>query len=517
VRTKRIAALAALFAVVAACGTSSPSDGPVSPVSGDADASADASAFADANAGADADADANELGDAAADAGVDAGGPCTTRIGYGDTWIRPGSHPNDYDDVAGIVTWDGACTDDGANSYALLSNGFKPYFTGHGACVIALDQRGACPSPPPSCKTRLGYGAAWLPPPNHPNAYDDVAGRVFSDRVCHDSGANSYEQLSNGFQPTFTGNGACEVSFEYVQCGGLYRNPVIPLDCPDPGVVYDGVKYVLSCTSGDAADAFPIYVSDDLASWTLVGHVFPKGSAPAWAQKDFWAPEIHRVGTQWVVYFSARGADGMLAIGAASSASSTGPFTALTTPLIHDASVGLIDASEIDAAGTPYVLWKEDGNAIGNPTPIHAQPLAANGLALTGSPSTLITNDQAWEGPLVEAPFMVAHGGAYYLFYSGNGYATASYAVGVAKASSPTGPFTKASGPILVSGGAWAGPGHCAVLDTKSGDTAMVFHAWKSTAINAPPGRQVLVDAVRWDSPYPAVPFAPSAAARPVP
>jgi GH43 family beta-xylosidase len=517
VRTKRIVAIGALIAVVAACGASSSPDPGILPANGGVDAGADGNANTDASAGANADATAGADANAGGDANTDAGGPCTTRVSYGDTWIRPGGHPSAFDDVAGVVLWDGACKDDGANSFALLSNGFKPYFSGHGACVIALDQRGACSTPAPACTTRLSYGAAWLPPPNHPASYDDVAGRVFSDRVCHDSGAQSYEQLSNGFQPTFTGNGACEVAFEYTQCGGLYENPVIPVDCPDPGVLYDGSKYVLSCTSGDAADAFPIYVSDDLASWTLQGHVFPKGSAPTWAQSDFWAPEIHRVGTQYVVYFSARGADGMLAIGAASSASSTGPFTPLAAPLIHDPNMGLIDASEIDAAGTPYVLWKEDGNAVGKQTPIHAQPLAADGLSLVGSPSTLITNDQTWEGPLVEAPFMIAHGGAYWLFYSGNGYATANYAVGVAKASAPTGPFTKASAPIVVTGGAWAGPGHCAVLDTKSGDTAMVFHAWESTAINAPPGRQVLVDAVRWDSSFPSVPFAPSSAARPIP
>ena len=172
----------------------------------------------------------------------------------------------------------------------------------------------------------------------------------------------------------------------------------------------------------------------------------PGGGWPAWAKQDFWAPDIHAVGTHYVVYFSARGADGMLAIGAASATSPLGPFTPLSQPLIHDASMGLIDASEINAPAGPLVLWKEDGNAVGKPTPIHAQPLAADGLSLVGTPSTLITNDQAWEGAVTEAPFMVASGGNYYLFYSGNSYANATYAVGVARASSPTGPFTKAGG-----------------------------------------------------------------------
>jgi GH43 family beta-xylosidase len=458
--------------------------------------------------------------DRPADDGGDGQAACGTRITYGSAWVHPANHPSSFDVVPGDVTWDGTCTADGASSYALLSNGWKPYFQGSAACILALDYQGACAGVPASCTTRVAYGASWLPPANHPASYDDVTGRIFSDGTCHASGSDSYANLSNGWQPTFSGDAGCSLSFEYAQCGGLYANPVIPTDCPDPGVLHDGNEYILTCTSGDAADAFPIYTSLDLASWTLVGHVFPSGQWPAWAKQDFWAPEIHKVGSGYVVYYAARGADGMLAIGAASASSSVGPFTDLGTPLIHDASEGLIDPSEIDAPDGPYVLWKVDGNANGQPTPINAQPLAATGLSLTGSPTQLITNDQAWEGAVTEAPFMVQQAGTYFLFYSGNSYANATYAVGVAQASAPTGPFTKASGPILVTGGAWVGPGHCAVVETPAGDTAMVYAAWQRGCVNdAGCGRLDLVDEVLWDGAdggWPAVPLAPSSTSRPL-
>jgi GH43 family beta-xylosidase len=458
--------------------------------------------------------DAQLGGDAAADAA-----PCTTRVSYGNAWIRPANHPSGYDDVQANVTWDGTCTDDGANSFALLSNGFKPYFQGNGACVIALDYAGSC-GPEPSCTTRVTYGAAWIAPPNHPSGYDDVAGRVFSDGTCQTSGAVSTTNLSNGWQPHFTGAGTCRLSFEYTQCGGLYTNPVIPTDCPDPGVLYSGGQYYLSCTSGGAPDAFPIYSSPDLVTWTPQGHIFPAGHWPTWATGNFWAPEIHSVGGQFVAYFSATKGTGKYSIGAASATSPLGPYTDIGQPLVEDPAMGLIDASEITSqGGTPYALWKEDGNAVGKPTPIHAQALAADGLSLVaGTPATLITNDQPWEGAVTEAPFMVYSGGSYYLFYSGNSYANASYAVGVASAASPLGPFTKASAPIVTTGGAWAGPGHCAVVDTPAGDTYMVYHAWQSGCVNAPGcGRLVLTDAVFWTGGWPAVPFAPSSASRPMP
>jgi hypothetical protein len=104
--------------------------------------------------------------------------PCTTRITYGGAWIHGPDHPLDHDDAAGLVTWDGACVDEGSNSYAVLSNGWRPDFSGRSACVIALDRRGACEPPPGPCATRITYGARWLHPDTHPAQHDDVAGVV---------------------------------------------------------------------------------------------------------------------------------------------------------------------------------------------------------------------------------------------------------------------------------------------------------------------------------------------------
>jgi arabinan endo-1,5-alpha-L-arabinosidase len=222
--------------------------------------------------------------------------PCSTRIAYGASWVHPAGHPAQDDLVPSEVTWGGTCNDDGASSYAELSNGWKPSFTGNGACIIALDYDGACEDVTSACATRITYGSAWLPPASHPAQYDDVSGRVFSDGQCFVMGSDSYADMSNGWQPHFSGSNSCSLSFEYTQCGGLYTTPVIPVDCPDPGVLALGSEYVLTCTSGDAADAFPIYTSPDLGNWTLVGHVFPSGQWPAWAVSDFWAPEVHSVG-----------------------------------------------------------------------------------------------------------------------------------------------------------------------------------------------------------------------------
>ncbi len=464
----------------------------------------------------DASAGDAKAGDASSDTGTDALGPCTTTVSYGAAWIAPPNHPDGFDVAPGDVRWDGTCTDDGASSFALLSNGWKPYFQGHSACAIALDHHGAC-SNVGTCSTRVSYGSAWLPPPNHPDRFDDVAGRVHGDGFCHPSGASSSAKLSNGWVPTFSGANACALSFRWQECGGLFENPVIPSDCPDPGVVKDGATYVLTCTSGGAAAAFPLWVSTDLVHWSAKGHVFPQGKRPAWATGDFWAPELHQVGTGWVAYYSARGKDGVLAVGAASAPSALGPYTDLGKALVHDPNMGLIDASEFTSGGKSWLLWKEDGNAVGKPTPIHAQELASDGLSLKGTIATLITNDQPWEGSLVEGPFMIEHGGSFYLFYSGNGYATPSYAIGVARAASPLGPFTKAPGPVMVTSASFAGPGHCSVVDAPGGESALVYHAWVAGKIQQPPGRVVLVEDFGWEAGWPLLPLGPSRSSRALP
>ncbi len=213
----------------------------------------------------------------------------------------------------------------------------------------------------------------------------------------------------------------------------------------------------MACTSG--GPGYPIRSSPDLVHWTSRGTIFTAANKPVWASGDFWAPEIHKVGARFVAYFSARHNNGIFAIGAASASNILGPYTDLGQPLLSVPSPGAIDVHEFETStGTKYLLWKIDGNAVGATTPIKIQPLAANRLALTGAPITLLTNTLPWEGALVEGPWMVEHGRFFYLFYSANGYASPAYALGVARSSSPTGPFTKAARP--------------------SGDWVHVYHAW---------------------------------------
>jgi hypothetical protein len=126
--------------------------------------------------------------------------------------------------------------------------------------------------------------------------------------------------------------------------------------------------YYLLSTSNDAPDSFPVARSRDLREWSPVGFVFPRGAKPAWAAdgegvSDFWAPEMHRVGGEYRVYFSARERDTReLSIGVATSASPDGPFATPGEPVLRG---GVIDPHVVvEPDGAAYLFWKEDTNGV---------------------------------------------------------------------------------------------------------------------------------------------------------
>ena len=48
-----------------------------------------------------------------------------------------------------------------------------------------------------------------------------------------------------------------------------------------------------------------------------------------------------------------------------------------------------------------YLLWKNDGNSMGQPTYIWLQPLSEDGLTFTAAPTQLIRNDQVTVGSVL--------------------------------------------------------------------------------------------------------------------
>ena len=281
---------------------------------------------------------------------------------------------------------------------------------------------------------------------------------------------------------------------------GAIANPVLPGDFPDPSVVKIGDTYWASATTSDWGPVFPLLKSKNLQDWTLAGHVFPQGH-PAWADHYFWAPEISQDGRKTYIFYAAHQKGGNLAVGVASADRPEGPYTD-NGPLVGQPD-GSIDAFPVrDEKGKLYLVWKEDGNSIGQPTPIWAQPLNEARTALTGEKKELFRNDpKSWEAGLVEGVSMVRHGGYFYAFYAGNGCCGSgcTYATGVARAKNLLGPWEKdAKNPVLASNDAWKCPGHGTAVE-RNGHWYLLHHAYAAQGFQNV-GRQGVLSEFTWSA-----------------
>jgi len=288
-----------------------------------------------------------------------------------------------------------------------------------------------------------------------------------------------------------------------------YNNPVIPGDRPDPTVIRVGGEYWATTTSGTWEPEFSIFHSRDLLHWGVAGAVFQK--RPAWAEKDFWAPEISTHGGRFFVYYTARNKGGRLCVAVATASAVSGPYTD-HGPLVCQnvgSDVGSIDAMAVtdDRTGARYLVWKVDGNDARppEPTPILAQRLSPDGLKLVGEIVELIRNDpkKKWESRIVEGAFILRRGDWFYLFYSGNACCggDCDYALGVARSRSLLGPYEKhPDNPILEKNDTWKCPGHGSIVTDTQGRDFLLYHAYRNSKSAVFIGREALLDQISWSS-----------------
>ncbi|RXH57791.1 family 43 glycosylhydrolase [Granulicella sibirica] len=279
-------------------------------------------------------------------------------------------------------------------------------------------------------------------------------------------------------------------------------NPVIPGDHPDPTILRVGQRYFASATSGEWSPQFPLFESPDLTHWSMTGAIFP--IQPAWAEGSFWAPELVHDGKQFLAYYVARARGGPLSIAVATAASPRGPWTD-HGPILAEPLGSIDPAFARDEHGDPFLIWKTDGNSEQKPTPIWAQPLTPDLLHLTGTPTQLITNDEPWEGGVVEGPYILRHEGRFYLFYAANACCgrECQYAEGVARADRLLGPWEKnPANPIIADNHGWRCPGHGTIVHghTAPGETYqdyLLYHAYpREGTIYI--GREAVLDQIAW-------------------
>jgi hypothetical protein len=299
-------------------------------------------------------------------------------------------------------------------------------------------------------------------------------------------------------QAAITTIGGVAVPCENVQ-GNSPGGPAYPFDFPDPDVINAGGTYFAYGTNS-AGGNIQIIESTDLSHWKTVGDALPKPAS--WASTGFtWAPGVLRHRRRYLLYYATverSGPGSKQCVSVATARHPGGPFVdSSSAPLICQPSLGgsIDPAPYTDASGKPYLTWKSNGGS-GQPATIWAQPLSASGTAMArrSAPATLLQPSQPWEASVVEGPFMWLSGGSYYLFYSGDNWNSASYAIGVAVCQGPLGPCTKPlGGPLFASNPNMAGPGGASVFEDVQGNPWVAFHAWLPAAVGYPNARLLFV------------------------
>jgi arabinan endo-1,5-alpha-L-arabinosidase len=299
----------------------------------------------------------------------------------------------------------------------------------------------------------------------------------------------------------------------------LQTGAVIDRDFPDPGVIGIGSMFYAYATNSGGIN-IQLARSMDLANWERLPDAMPQ--LPAWARAGYtWAPEVCQLpgSSDYRLYFVARDrASGLQCIGVAAATGPSGPFHSPRSlekrPLVAqvDAGGSIDPCVFVEDDGTAYLLWKNDGNAVGLKTWIFIQKLAPDGLSLVGSPKPLLCADLSWEGNLIEAPTLLKQDGKYVLFYSANSYACERYAIGYAVSDSLFGPYQKSTTPLLKSDGVHCGPGGQTLIRSNDGRTWLLYHSWDASGryramhvarIEWTHGRPVVVPARLDELPHP--------------
>lgn len=259
-------------------------------------------------------------------------------------------------------------------------------------------------------------------------------------------------------------------------------SPAYPGDFPDPSVLTVGAQYYSYATQAGPLNV-QVISSTDLAHWTTPVNALP--TLPSWADYgSTWAPSVAASAGTYVMWYTVRDrASGRQCLSVATATAPSGPFVdASSGPAVCQLDHGgSIDANIfVDPLGVPYLEWKSDDNAIGQPTHLWGARLNGSYTALASGYVHLLREDAPWQRPAIEGPTMVAWGLTYFLFYGANAWDSSAAGVGYATCSSPLGPCTDAttSRPWLTSSGAALGPSGPSVFRDASGGVRLAYHAW---------------------------------------
>jgi GH43 family beta-xylosidase len=267
------------------------------------------------------------------------------------------------------------------------------------------------------------------------------------------------------------------IAGEAASASATYTNPVLN-DGADPVVIiHNETYYLYSTNTGNC-----VFTSKDLVHWAKGPCLLPDNF------KGLWAPDVyHHPGDgKFYLYYAMK-----YKIGVAVASQPEGPYTDL----------GILAVPGID----PHLFRDDDGRLYlyFTHTPLftmYCVPMKSP--TETGGPVTKCFEiSQDWEKhsfAINEGPWMEKRDGKYTLLYAGSNGQSIYYAVGVAFAPTPIGPFTKYDrNPVFQDLGKINGSGHGSVTRDRAGQLWHVYAQKRDPAIGWK--RDICIDRMAYD------------------
>ena len=236
--------------------------------------------------------------------------------------------------------------------------------------------------------------------------------------------------------------------------------------------------YCMYGTGGRAANApgFNVYLSRDLGTWeTRSAFDPPRGF---WADRDFWAPEVHRYKDRWFLFASFKAPEARRGTQILVADDPRGPFKAHSDGPVTPRDWECLDGTlYVGDAGIPWLIFCHEWVQV-HDGEICATRLEPDLASPAGRPILLFKASEApWATPkqdmVTDGPFLHrAQNGHLLMLWSSFG--KDGYALGVARSvsGSVTGPWTHDPEPVYSGDG-----GHGMLFRTFEGRLTLALHA----------------------------------------
>lgn len=261
----------------------------------------------------------------------------------------------------------------------------------------------------------------------------------------------------------------------------------------EPGAVLAGDRWWAAAGTGPAG-SLPTLSSIDLVHWQREPSALPR--LGDWAVPGSTrAPELVEASPvepgpdRWLLFHGAtRAHDGSAVIGVATATEAGGVFTdALGGPLVAGTRAdGVSDPAVSTIDGTRWLSWVQECSG-DHRTRIRTCRLTEDGPALAGAPVTVLAAEYPWQAGVVAAPRLVPTSTGVVMFYAAGARDSGGSSIALARADRPDAPFVADVRPLLISGRAYEGPGHPAVVADPDGRWWLLFSA-RATGRTGEPG-----------------------------